>query len=214
MPHQWYICMYVGACSSAATLQYYDWQREALCRPCGPYRDKLGRSVDLELACMRRYFITAVISNRPSPLLQDAYYIIGIDARASLLLPRSFHRIPIRCLNMEVALTRVPYSDTVCARLIVKISKRSRGNVIPPPAMSFWYRRYRILTETGGIDRAPTPTAIAINDHCRHHALTQKQWMPRKAGRPGAFTTAKSTSPRLTLTLDLMRMYSTRACIT
>ena len=37
---------------------------------------------------------------------------------------------------MEVALTRVPYSDTVCARLIVKISKGSRRTVISPPATS------------------------------------------------------------------------------
>jgi len=82
MPHQWYVCIYVGARSSAATLQYYDWQREVLCLPCGSYCDKLGSSVDVELACMCRYFRTAAISNRHSPLLQDAYYTIGIDARA------------------------------------------------------------------------------------------------------------------------------------
>jgi hypothetical protein len=138
MPHQWCVCIYVGARSSAATLQYYDWQRKVLCRPCGPYRDRLGSSVDVELAWMRRYFRTAAISNRHSPLLQDAYDTIEIDARACLLLPRSFHRIAIGSLNMEVALTRVPYSDTVRARLIVKISKRSRRTVIPPPATSLF----------------------------------------------------------------------------
>jgi hypothetical protein len=133
-PHQWYVCIYVGARNSAASLQYYDWQRKVLCQPYGPYRDKLGRSVDVELACMRA--AQNCCHPRPSPLLQDAYDTIGIDARAYLLLPRSFHRFPIRSLNADVALTRVPYSDTVCARLIVKISQRSRCTVISPPAMS------------------------------------------------------------------------------
>jgi hypothetical protein len=88
------ICIHVGARSSAPTLQYHDWQRKVLRQPYGPYRDKLGCCVDAELNCMHLHFRTTAISNRPSPLLQDAYDIMAIDARAYLLLPRSFGFLP------------------------------------------------------------------------------------------------------------------------
>jgi hypothetical protein len=87
------------------------------------------------LACTVTYKTTG-ISNRPSPLLQDACDTIGIDARAYLLLPRSFHCIQITSPNVDGGFTGVPYFDIAFARLIVRISEPSRRTVICPPAAS------------------------------------------------------------------------------
>lgn len=87
------------------------------------------------LTCIVTYKTTG-ISNRPSPWLQDACDTIRIDARACLLLPRSFHRSQITSPNVDVGFTGVPYFDIACAMLIAGISKRSRRTVICPPAVS------------------------------------------------------------------------------